>query len=135
MPIMMYAQLPETNDQRLVLAHSDTEFAARVKRGLARLGWEVYLVRTGDGARRFARELIPSLVVLDTDLPDESGWLVCKKLTCEQPDLRVILVTDRRGCELPRFARFVGAAALTYRQDGFAALSHEVLALEPSVRH
>jgi len=130
---MMYAHPPETLEQRLVLAHRDAEYAGRVKRCLNRLGWEVYLAKSGARARFLAHKLSPSVVVLDTELPDESGWLVCKKLTGAQPDLRVILVGSRRGPEQMRFARFVGAAALILRQEGVASLAHEVLGLAPSV--
>ncbi len=42
---MRNAQLIDTLDQRLVLAHQDAEYVARVKRCLNRLGWEVYLAK------------------------------------------------------------------------------------------
>jgi DNA-binding response OmpR family regulator len=130
---MRNAQLTDALDQRLVLAHRDAEFVARVKRCLNRLGWEVYLAKSGARAMHLAHKLSPAVVVLDTELPDESGWLVCKKLTAQQPDLRVILVGNERGPEQVRFAHFVGAAALVLRQEGVASLAHEVLGLAPSV--
>jgi ActR/RegA family two-component response regulator len=119
---MTHVQLLEILDQRLVLASTDAEFAVRAKHRLRRLGWEVYPVKSAASARRLIRECSPPVVVLDTDLGDESGWLLCKKLTLEQPDLRVILVSKRRYSDLVRFADFVGAAGLVFRQDGIAGL-------------
>ena len=85
-------------------------FDAAVARAFRRRGWDVYPVNSGPEARRLARMVQADLVVLDTFLPDESGWLTCEKLTGEMPGLRVVLVDqDPRRAEL---AELVGAAAL-----------------------
>ena len=39
------------------------------------------------------KKLAPAVVVLDVDLADESGWLVCDKLNREHSGPKVILVT------------------------------------------
>jgi DNA-binding response OmpR family regulator len=131
-PTMMKVQLCEVQDQRLILAHADSSFAARATRCLSRLGYEVYCVKSGASARRLAHELTAPVVVLDADLAYESGWLLCQKLTCEQPELQVVLVSDRRTSDRTRFARFVGASGLVFRPDGVAALAHEILRLAPT---
>jgi DNA-binding NarL/FixJ family response regulator len=66
------------------------------------------------------------MVILDTDLPDETGWLTCDKMTREQPGLKVFLVSQRRSPEQARFADFVGAAGLLWRYGGLRALAEEV---------
>jgi ActR/RegA family two-component response regulator len=94
-------------------------FEGAVAREFRRRGWDVYPARTGPEARRLARMVQADLVVLDTFLPEESGWLTCEKLTQEMPGVRVVLIDpDPRRAAL---AEFVGAAALV-GSDGLAAL-------------
>ena len=62
--------------------------------------------------RQLVRTLQPALVVLDANLDEESGWLICAKLRREQPRLRVVLTTRRPTAADRRFARFVGARGL-----------------------
>ena len=112
----------------LILADADPTFAAAVERSFRRLGWDVYPARTGPEARRLARMLGPSLVVLGAELPGESGWLTCDKLTREFPSLWVILVAPEPDDGQRRFAAFVGAAALVREADGAFALVREFTA-------
>src|SRR5262245_61140382 len=95
--------------KRVVLAHSDLGFAALASRQLRRLGWDVYLAASGAEARSLTTTLQPSAVILQTDLPDESGWLLSEKLTRAEPTLKVLLVADRETPEQASFASFVGA--------------------------
>jgi ActR/RegA family two-component response regulator len=110
----------------LVLAHTDAAYAAMSSRAFRRRGWDVYNAQTGPEARRLARMLDADLVVLDTALPGESGWLTCEKLTAELPGTRVVLVAPEAGGWEQRFAEFVGAAAVLRRGDGASALLGEV---------
>src|SRR6516162_7335231 len=109
----------------LVLAHADPMYAALVRQIFLRLRWDVHTASSGTQARELAAELNPCLVVLDAELPDESGWLTCAKLTKEQPDLHVVLVADHIGRSSHAFAYYVGAAALVGRNDGLRALVDE----------
>ena len=69
--------------------------------------------------------LRPSLIVLGTELPDESGWLICDKLNRESTNSKVILVADEPDLPSQQFASFVGAAALVARHAGPSALLEE----------
>jgi DNA-binding NarL/FixJ family response regulator len=109
----------------LVLAHADPLYAALIRQIFVRLRWDVHVSASGAEARELAAELTPSMVILDTELKDESGWLTCAKLTQEQPDLHVVLVADHIGASSHQFAYFVGAAALVARNDGLRALVDE----------
>jgi DNA-binding response OmpR family regulator len=111
---------------RMVLAYADSAHAALSCRHFRRLGWEVHLASSGTEARRLARALAPAVVVLDTQLRDESGWLTCAKLVAERPGQKVVLVGVGLTPESYRFAHFVGAAALVNRDEGAAALVGEV---------
>jgi DNA-binding response OmpR family regulator len=116
---------------RIVLAYRDSVHAAATSRFLRRLGWEVHLTTDGSEARRLARTLAADLVVLDTDLPDESGWLTCAKLLFELPRQKVVLVTDRVSEQEASFAQLVGAAAIVARDESAQVLVASVLA-EPA---
>jgi len=78
----------------LVLAHPDSLYGALVRQIFLRLGWKVRAASEGAQVREMAAELSPALVVLGTELPEESGWLTCAKLRLEQPDLKIVLVAD-----------------------------------------
>jgi DNA-binding response OmpR family regulator len=110
----------------LIVAHPDTAYAAEVARGFRRLGWDVYPARSGPEVRRLAPMLEADAVILDAELPDETGWLTCEKLTAEQPLVKVILVTSEPGPRNVQLASFVGASAIVSHGDGVAALIDEI---------
>ncbi|HLN31290.1 MAG TPA: response regulator [Gemmataceae bacterium] len=112
--------------ESIVLALPDVTFAVRVSRQLRHQGWEVYLAASGIDARRLSAALQPQLVVLDTDLPDESGWLSCAKLTCLGPGHKVFLLSSRTSARRAALARFVGALALVSSAAGGAAVAEQV---------
>src|SRR5437660_9043907 len=85
-------QQPLAFRPRLVVAYADSSHAALSARLFRRLGWEVHLASSGPDARRLAQALAPEVVILDTQLPDESGWLTCAKLIQENGAQRVVLV-------------------------------------------
>jgi DNA-binding response OmpR family regulator len=110
----------------LILAHADPVYAAQVVRAFRRHGWDVYPAQNGPEVRRLARMLDPQLVLLQADLPDESGWLTCDKLIGEFPTCKVVLVAAGVTPTRTAFAEFVGAADLVDRRDGMAALLDQV---------
>ena len=113
---------------RLVLVHGDLWYAVRACRPLRQLGWDVWTAGTALEARRLARRLRPTAVVLGTELPDESGWLTCSKLVRQHPELRVYLVEGTPSAESHQFAEFVGAAGLFDECEGIDLPAEEALA-------
>jgi CheY-like chemotaxis protein len=111
----------------LILAHPDGVYEAAIARGFRRLGWDLYLARSGPEVRRLVRMLEADVVVMDADLPVESGWLTCDKLTREQPLVKVILVSDNLSPRNQELAAFVGAGALVGRGEGLAPLLDELI--------
>jgi DNA-binding response OmpR family regulator len=111
----------------LILAHPHQDYQALLARAFRRLGWDVYLAHSGPEARRLTRMLEADAVVLHTDLPQESGWLTCDKLTREQPLTRVILVSDNLSSRNQELAAFVGASVLVNQADSLALLIEELI--------
>ncbi len=110
----------------LVLTHADADYAAMAARAFRRQGWDVYSANSGPQARRLARMLRPSLVVLQADLPGESGWLTCAKFTVEQPSLPVLLVASQPGQLEEEYAQFAGAEGVVALENGPNALVAQV---------
>jgi CheY-like chemotaxis protein len=96
----------------LILAQADPQAVAPTAIWLRRQGWDVYPVHTGPEARRLARMLQPDVVVLHTDLPEESGWLTCEKLVRDLPGVKVLLYAPEALEPSADFAAFVGAVAV-----------------------
>ena len=111
----------------MIFAYADSAHAAQCGRYFRRLGWEVHLVASAAEARRLAQKTNPRVMVLDTELPDESGWLACAKLTHEDPSRRVVLLAPERTPEsLENLAKINGAALVT-RQDHLEVLAETIL--------
>jgi DNA-binding response OmpR family regulator len=110
----------------LIVAHADGGYAADVSLAFRRLGWDVYQASTGPEVRRLARLLEAERVILDAELPQESGWLTCAKLTRERPGLKVVLIARETGAVERDFAAFVGASGLVGRSAGLTTLVPEV---------
>src|SRR5438309_1411092 len=117
--------IEQTERPRLVLAYAEPAHASRMGRSFRRRGWEVHLVGNSAEARRLAAALAPELVILDTELVDESGWLTCAKLRADQPEQRIFLVTPQVDLDKEELSEFVGAAALFARGDDIAVLLPE----------
>jgi DNA-binding response OmpR family regulator len=117
----------ETMNDRpcLVLGYVKSEFASRWGRFFRRQGWEVHLAADAAEARRLTNALVPTAVVLDVEMRDETGWLAAAKLTQEQPDVRILLVGSRAPKRNTDVAD-VGAAAWLSRDDD-PELAHDKL--------
>jgi DNA-binding response OmpR family regulator len=80
----------------LVLVVEDEASIAELERlYLAREGFSVQLVRTGEDALRAVRALRPVAVILDVGLPGMDGTQVCRRMREEHDDTPVLFVTAR----------------------------------------
>jgi len=107
---------------QILIAHSDRLYLGHASRHFRRLGWEVRRASSGAAARQLAFAKRPSVVALETNLPDESGWLSCCKLRHDGVDAKVILIEHAAEEWRFEFARFVGACGVVLESDGIAAL-------------
>jgi CheY-like chemotaxis protein len=117
--------------ERLLLAHAEREYRARVRWHFREGEIECVTAASADEAHRLTRALRPALIVLDSELPDESGYLACAKIKLDLPRAKVVLLGpgrvehaepfDRQRAR--RFARFVGAELMDDRTPSPACLS------------
>ena len=119
--------------ERVVLALNDTVLAAWMGRQLRRLGWAVHSTASGEEARQLCREQSPQVVVLDTRLKDQSGWLTCEKILRDDPTLKVILFASLPERNAEAFAEFVGPAKLIPQAQGSQAVIDEIVATTSTV--
>ena len=104
----------------ILLASSDAQWAARLAQLLTTEGYRVLIARTGADALFQARMQRPHLIFLDPDLPQLSGWEVCRQLRQAPGQVpgKIVLITME------------AVAAYRAGADGYIAKSGE---MEPSL--
>ncbi|MGD9982477.1 MAG: hybrid sensor histidine kinase/response regulator, partial [Hyphomonadaceae bacterium] len=134
--------------QRLALLIDDEESARDLTaRSLTRLGFDVRCAATAAEGLELARTLRPSLILLDINLPDVSGWDVLAVLTTgDAADIPVIIhsIDDNRqralssgACEhlvKPADRDVLAAAALRFARTPDTAKPAETSALSTQAK-
>jgi DNA-binding response OmpR family regulator len=84
-------------EKNIVLVEDDEHLQSILTRSLRKRGHEVRSARLGSEARLLLARQTPSVLILDINLPDETGWDVLRWLS-EQPGKRpqVIVLTAFR---------------------------------------
>jgi DNA-binding response OmpR family regulator len=138
---------------RVLIAEDEPRVAAAVARGLRREGMAVDVAPDGAAALYKARVVPYDVVLLDRDLPEVHGDEVCRTLTRERPDTKIVMLTAARGTDdlvdglalgaddyLPkpfRFAELVARVRAVARRRGEPrppVLSAGGLVLDPAAR-
>ena len=97
---------------RRILIANDQEWSARaVETILVAEGYEVHRVYTGRQALQRAFEILPDLIILDTQMPDLSGPEVCRQLRAD----------PRIGLATPILLSTAGPAGRQQRIEAFQA--------------
>jgi len=84
---------------RILVAEDEPRIASAVARGLRREGMAVDVAGDGASALYKARVYPYDVVVLDRDLPELHGDEVCRTLTAEQPNTKVLMLTAMRSTD------------------------------------
>ena len=84
---------------RVLIAEDEPRVGDAVARGLRREGMAVDLARDGAAALRKALSAPYDVVVLDRDLPELHGDDVCRALTAERPETKVLMLTAAAAVE------------------------------------
>lgn len=108
---MTLASGPALTDANLLLVDDDPG-AIRVLRAALRAYKHVRFATNGADGMRLALEKTPDLILLDSEMPGESGFSLCERLKLERSlsDVPVIFVTSHDDLEFESRALGLGAA-------------------------
>ena len=82
----------------LYYVEDDPHIAAAVKEYLEDKGFRVTICATLEKAKQALRECVPSLVLLDWNMPDGHGEGLCRWIRGSWPELPIIFLTVRGDC-------------------------------------
>ena len=110
---------------RLLLVYVDSVFAVGCSRHFRRLGWDVRMAAANEDVGQLVNSLLPTAVVLDADLPQQSAWKVSACIKKEHPGLTVVLsaAASEHDCN----GASTSTTALVPRDRGLVGLAEQVL--------
>lgn len=115
------------NDDRVLVLDDDPMQLELVERGLARDGFEVAGVSTLIEMVSAAKKFLPSIVLIDVNLPDAAGERVVAVARDVAPSAKLVLYSAWEESRLRILALQVGA-------DGYISKSESVVAIGSRLR-
>lgn len=109
-PVELHDQRP-----RVLLVEDEDTLVEVMEAALERDGYNFAMARTGDEALERACEFQPDAVLLDVNLPGQSGFLVAAKLKLLEPSPRIIFLTALPRGQSDRMAAFLKAEAILHK--------------------
>lgn len=116
---------PRSLNEVLVVEHRDEVFA-RIEADLAAWGIRVQRAAGAEEARRLYYRRPMELVLIHTDLPDETGWLFACKLRLAWPAARIWAYTPRWTARESVLAEFIGVEEVIAYGGDLQRLAAEV---------
>lgn len=86
---------PPAPPRRLLVVDDDPEVRESLAAVLRAEGYQVLTAGSGNQALSLAADASPDLVLLDLNMPDQSGWDTFERLTRDNPLLLVVVITAR----------------------------------------
>jgi DNA-binding response OmpR family regulator len=84
---------------KILIIEDDERIAHVTQRGLKEEGFTVDVVHDGEEGEFMATENPYDAIILDLNLPDKDGLLICKKVRQKNISTPIIMVTARTGIE------------------------------------
>ncbi len=112
----------------LVVEHRDEVFA-RIATDVAQSGYYVLRAETAGEAMRLSGKFRPTLVIANSDLSDQSGWLMTAKLRFIDPEARIWLYLSETTPDDEGMARFLQLDELLAYGGNLLKLSEMVVDL------
>ena len=95
----------------VLIADDDRDIVRFVELNLRLEGFEVVVATDGQDALDKARDLQPSLILLDTMMPRMDGYEVCSRLRDEQPGAQVpVIMLTAKSLDADRAMAFTAGA-------------------------
>ena len=116
---------PRNLNEMLVVEHRDEVFA-RIDSDLAAWGIRVQRAAGGEEARRLYYRRPMELVLIHTELPDETGWLFACKLRLAWPAVRIWAYTPRWTARESVLAEFIGVEEIIAYGGDLQRLATEI---------
>ena len=93
--------MPHTNDIRILVVDDEPDVLELVEFHLEKEQFKVTVADNGDQALKMARELLPSLLILDLMLPGINGLEICRLLRTDPKtrDIPILMLTARAAEE------------------------------------
>ena len=96
----MQSKSEETRVRSIVIVEDDEDISDTIKYNLEREGFRVRVAATGEDALNFIFDRPPNLILLDLNLPQMSGFELCRRLRAEAITARVpVLMLTARTAE------------------------------------
>lgn len=113
----------------MLIVDDQPPFRAVAGQLVSLIGWHLAAeAESGESAVEAARELRPTVVLMDINLPGMSGIEATRAIMDELPDTRVVLLSTYAEADLPEDARSCGAVAYVHKEDLTPRVLREVLA-------
>jgi|SRR5687768_12367345 PleD family two-component response regulator len=111
-------------NQRVLLIEDSRTQALRIQLELLRHGLRVEIASSGERAMASVRDSPPTVIILDVDLPDISGYLLCQTLKSDPATahIPVVMLTHRDAAEDTLAGLKVGAEDYIPK-DSFAEMN------------
>jgi DNA-binding response OmpR family regulator len=119
---------------KVLIVEDETTLADILARNLKARGFEVTSADSAEGALLSMAEEWPDCLVLDINLPDESGWSVLRRLTQADRDLLHVVVISAAPISKIRMAEFRPAHAFV-KPFPMDALVRALQEREPAQSH
>jgi two-component system response regulator VicR len=87
--------VPESPPRRVLVADPDSRLRAEISAACRQDGFDVVEAATGQEALARAAESRPTAILLEVNLPDMSGFDVCRELRRQSDDVPIILISAR----------------------------------------
>ncbi len=111
----MFSSCLPTHRPQILIVEDDPLVLEVLEAALSREGYTYETARTGEQAIERAYRLQPDAVLLDVDLPGQSGYLVAAKLKMARPSPKVLFLTALPRGRSDRMAVFVRADGIMHK--------------------
>ena len=120
---------PPAHPLQILLVEDDAMLLEVLAESLRREGYSFETARNGDEAMEKAYRLKPEAVLLDIDLPGQSGYLVAAKLKVAKPSPKVLFLTAMPRGQSDRIATFLRVEGILHKPFAVRKLLGTVEAL------